>query len=240
MTAENMVSSVKEKYVIARYEAKGHRFEVLVDPDKALELKAGKSVSIDDILVSDFVYKDAKKGLKASPESMREVFGTDDPRTVALEIIKRGEIQLTAEQRKKLIEEKKAQIINLIAKNAVDPRTKLPIPTKRIELAIEQARVAIDPFKPAEQQFEEIILQISKIIPLKVAKAYAIVRIPPDYASKSVKALQSLGTIKKRTWLSDGSLELEIELPAGLQQELIDRVNALTKGTGDVKIVSVG
>lgn len=231
---------MKEKYVIARYEAKGHRFEILVDPDKALELKAGKSISIDEVLVSDFVYKDAKKGLKASPEAMREVFGTDDPRIVAVEIIKHGEIQLTAEQRKKLVEEKKAQIINLIAKNVVDPKTKLPIPVKRIELALEQARVSIDPFKPAEQQFEGIITQISKVIPIKVAKAYVIVRVPPESASKSMRVLQGMGAIKKSKWLSDGSLEVEMEIPAGMQQELIDKVNALTKGTGDVKIVSVG
>jgi ribosome maturation protein SDO1 len=228
------------KHVIARYEAKGHRFEVLVDPDLAIKLKEGKPVSIDEVLVSDFIYKDAKKGLKASPEAMREVFGTDDPRTVAVEIIRRGEIQLTAEQRKKLIEEKKAQILNLIAKNAVDPKTKLPIPLKRIEIALEQARVSIDPFKPAEQQLEAIVAQLAKVMPIKIARAYVVVRLPPDHAGKGLKVLQSMGTVKKSTWLSDGSLEVELEIPAGLQQELIDRVNAITKGSGDVKIVSVG
>jgi len=49
-----------------------------------------------------------------------------------------------------------------------------------------------------------------------------------------------MGTIKKTTWLSDGSLQVEVEIPAGLQQELIDKVNAITKGSGDVKIISVG
>ncbi|MEM0199429.1 MAG: ribosome assembly factor SBDS [Desulfurococcaceae archaeon] len=230
---------MKEKHVIARFEAKGHRFEILVDPDKALQLREGKSISIDEVLVSDFVYKDAKKGLKASPESMRAVFGTDDPRTVALEIIKRGEIQLTAEQRRKLIEEKKAQILNLIARNVVDPKTKLPIPVKRLELAMEQARVSVDPFKPAEQQLEDIISQLAKVIPIKVAKAYVAVKLPSDVASRGLKMLQGMGTVKKTVWLSDGSLNVELEIPAGLQQELIDRVNALTKGRGDVKIISV-
>jgi ribosome maturation protein SDO1 len=231
---------LKEKYVIAKYEFKGHRFEILVDPDKALELKSGKSISIDEVLISDIVYKDAKKGLKASPEAMREVFGTEDPRTVALEIIKRGEIHLTADQRRRLIEEKKAQVVNLIAKNAVDPKTKLPIPIKRIELAMEQARVSIDPFKPAEQQFEEVVSQIAKVIPIKIAKAYVSVKIPAEYSSRGIKLLQSMGVIKKTRWLSDGSLEAEVEIPAGMQQELIDKVNALTKGSGDVKIMSVG
>ncbi|MGC8982380.1 MAG: ribosome assembly factor SBDS [Desulfurococcaceae archaeon] len=230
---------MKEKYVIAKYEAKGHRFEVLVDPDKALQLREGKSISLDEVLVSDFIYKDARKGLKASPEAMKAVFGTDDPRKVALEIIKKGEIQLTAEQRKKLIEEKKAQILNLIAKNVVDPKTKLPIPIKRLELAMEQARVSIDPFKPAEQQLEEIIHQLARIIPIKVAKATAIVKLPAEASSRGLKVLQGMGTIKQTRWLSDGSLEVEVEIPAGMQQELIDRVNAITRGSGDVKIISV-
>jgi ribosome maturation protein SDO1 len=231
---------LSEKYVIAKYEAKGHRFEILVNPDLAIKLKEGKSVSIDDVLVSDFIYKDAKKGLKASPEAMREVFGTDDPRTVALEIIKRGEIQLTAEQRRRLIEEKKAQVLNLIAKNAIDPKTKLPIPIKRLELALEQARINIDPFKPAEQQLEDIVSKLAKVVPIKIARAYVIVKLPPEHASRGLKTLQSMGSIKKTTWLSDGSLQVELEIPAGLQQELIDRVNAVTKGTGEVKVVSVG
>jgi len=230
---------LSEKYVIARYEAKGHRFEVLVNPDLAIKLKEGKSVSIDDVLVSDFIYKDAKKGLKASPEAMREVFGTEDPRTVAVEIIKRGEIQLTAEQRRKLIEEKKAQVLNLIAKNAVDPKTKLPIPLKRLELALEQTRVTIDPFKPAEQQLDTIVSQLAKVIPIKIARAYAIVKLPPECTGRGLRVLQSMGVVKKTTWLSDGSLQVELEIPAGLQQELIDRVNAITKGSGDVKITSV-
>ena len=186
---------MKDKYVVVKYEAKGHRFEILVDPDKALELKSGKSVSLEEVLITDTIFKDAKKGLRASPESMKAVFGTDDPRTVALEIIKRGEIPLTTEQRKKLVEEKKAQIINLITKNAIDPKTKLPIPAKRIELAMEQARISIDPFKPAEQQFEQIVSQLAKVIPIKIAKAYVIVKLPAEHSSKGLKLLQSITSI---------------------------------------------
>ncbi|MGC9181122.1 ribosome assembly factor SBDS [Thermogladius sp. KZ2Tp1] len=229
-----------DKYVIARLEEKGHRFEVLVNPDLALKVKEGKSVSVDDLLVGDFIYKDARKGLKASPESLREVFKTDDVRQIALEIVRRGEIQLTAEQRRKFVEEKKKQVITLIAKNAVDPKTKLPIPQKRIELAIEQARVSIDPFKPAEAQMEEILSKIARVIPIKIAKAYISVRVPPEYAGRIHKSIAQLGEVKKSTWMNDGSLLVEIEIPAGMQQEFIDKVNSLTKGTAQVKIISVG
>ncbi len=227
------------KYVIARFEYKGHRFEILVNPDLALKVKEGKQVNIDELLVGDIVYKDARKGLKASPESLKSVFGTDDIKKVAVEIIKRGEIHLTAEQRRKLLELKKRQVINLIAKNVIDPKTKLPIPPKRIELAMEQARVSIDPFKPPEAQFEEIISKISRIIPIKVAKAYIAVKIPPQYSGKAYKILPSLGTIKRTNWLSDGSLLVELEIPAGMQDEVIDRLNKVTHGSTQVKILHV-
>lgn len=227
------------KYVIARFEAKGHRFEILVNPDLALKVKEGKQVNIDELLVGDIVYKDARKGLKASPESLRKVFGTDDIRKIAIEIIKRGEIHLTAEQRRKIIENKRKQIINLIAKNAIDPKTKLPIPPKRIELAMEQARVSVDPFKSPEAQVEEIVSKIARIIPIKIAKAYLAVRVPPQFSGKAYKALASLGDIKKTQWLNDGSLLMELEIPAGMQDEVIDKINKATHGTASIKVLYV-
>ncbi|RLG81529.1 MAG: ribosome assembly factor SBDS [Thermoprotei archaeon] len=228
-----------EKYVIARYSAKGHIFEILVNPDLALKVKEGKVVDINELLIGDYVYKDARKGLKASPEALRSVFGTDDLKKVAIEIIKRGEINLTAEQRRKIIEEKRKQLISLIAKNAIDPKTKLPIPRKRIEIAMEQAGIAVDPFKPVELQFEEAVSKLARYIPIKIAKAYIAVKIPPQFSGKAYRVLASIGEIKKTNWLSDGSLLAEVEIPAGTQQEFIDKINELTKGAASIKILYV-
>ncbi len=227
------------KYVIARYEAKGHRFEVLVNPDLALKVKEGKEVNVNELLVGDIVYKDARKGLKASPEALREVFGTDDIEKVAVEIVRRGELQLTAEQRRAIIEAKKRRIINFISKNAVDPKTKLPIPPKRIELAMEQARVTIDPYRSVEAQAQEIVSKIARIIPIKIARALLSIIVPPQYSGRIYKLLSGLGDIKKSRWRSDGSLEVELEIPAGLQDEVIDKINKFTKGSASVKVLYV-
>ncbi len=228
-----------EKYVIAKYEVKGHRFEILVNPDLALKVKEGKEVNMDDLLIGDYIYKDARKGLKASPETLREVFGTTDLNKIVIEIIRKGEIQLTTEQRRKIIEEKKKQVINLIAKNVIDPKTKLPIPPKRIENAMEQARVSVDPFKPAELQLEEIVSKIARYIPIKIAKAYLAVKIPPQYSGKAFRILSNFGEIKKSTWLSDGSLSIEIEIPAGMQNEFMNKINELTRGSAYIKVLYV-
>ncbi len=229
----------KKEYVVARLEIKGKRFEVLVDPYKAYRFKEGEKISIEEVVVGDYIYKDAKKGLKASPNELKEVFGTDDIYKIAVEIIKNGELQLTAEQRRQLLELKRKQIVYTIAKSAVDPVTKTPIPPTRIEKAIEEAKVRIDLYKPVEAQVPDIVKAISKVLPIKIAKALLQIIVPADYATKASNQLMKLGEIKKSTWLADGSLLLEIEIPAGMQTEVIDKVNNLTRGTATVKVINV-
>ncbi len=225
--------------VIARIDVKGHHFEILVNPYLAFEFKQGKNINIEDVLVSDYVYTDIRRGTRASPQLLRKVFGTDDIKKIAAEIVRRGELQLTAEQRRKLIEAKKKQIINYIARSAIDPRTKLPIPPSRIEAAMEQARVGIDLYKSVEEQAMAIVRAISRIIPIKLAKALLKVVIPPEYAGRAYSQLQRLGEVKSMDWRTDGSLVAELEIPAGLQQEVIDKINNITKGTAEVKVLSV-
>ncbi len=228
-----------KEYVIARLEVKGQRFEVLVNPELALKVKEGKSVNVDDLLVGDIVYKDSRKGLKASPEALKQVFGTDDIRKVALEIVKKGEIQLTAEQRRKMIEAKRKQIIAFIARNTVDPKTGKPHPPSRIEIAMQQARVGVDPFKDVESQALQIIKAISRYLPLKIAKALVQIKVPAKYAGRAYGALAGMGEVKRADWKPDGSLVMELEIPAGMQQDLIDKVNNLTRGEGEVKVLYV-
>ncbi|AEB96084.1 MAG: ribosome assembly factor SBDS [Metallosphaera sp.] len=226
-------------YVIAKFESHGERFEILVKPKEAMQLREGKGISLSDIVVSDTIYKDVKKGLKASPASLKKVFGTTDFETVSKEIILKGEIPVTAEQRKELLETKRRQIIDFIHRNAIDPKTNLPIPPARLEMAMEQARIQIDMNKDIEAQALQIIHELTKVIPIKVARAILEVKIPQKYSGKAKQSLSSLGSVKKTVWLNDGTLVAEIEIPAGAQQDIIDKLNSITKGEVEVRVIQV-
>lgn len=226
-------------YVIARYEVHGQRFEVIVRPDLAFQFKEGKPINIDEALIGDYVYKDVRKGLKASPEELRRVFGTTDIKKIATEIIKKGELQITAEQRKRLLENKRRQIINYIAKSAIDPRSKTPIPPSRIERAMEEVRVTIDIYKGVEEQAVRIVKEIAKVLPIKLAKAILLISIPPMYAARAYNQVAKLGDVKKVNWLANGSVLMELEIPAGLQSDVISKIASITKGSADVKVLKV-
>jgi conserved hypothetical protein TIGR00291 len=193
----NFIIMSKRNYVIARYEKEGYVFEILVDPDAALEMRLGKPISINKVLITDTIYKDARKGLRASEESLMRVFKTTDPRKVAEFIVKNGELPLTADQRRRLIEQKRKQIIDWISRNCIDTRTKTPVPPQRVEAAMQQVDVAIDPFKPVEEQVNAIIKALQRVLPLKVAVSVLEIRAPAEHAHKVRSNLARMGRVVK-------------------------------------------
>ena len=228
-----------DKAVIARLKKEQDIFEILVDCDKALELKTGKSIGLDEVLATNEVYKDVKKGERASDHEIEKIFGTSDIRDVAKQIIQEGEIQLTAEHKNKIREEKRRQIVNLIHRNAIDPKTGLPHPPQRIENAMGEAKVHVDEHKSAEEQVESILEKIRPIIPIKFELREIEIIIPPQYGGQSYHILKKYGKLLKDNWQNDGSLMVIIEIPSGIQEDLFLELNNLAHGEVESKILKV-
>jgi ribosome maturation protein SDO1 len=225
------------KYTTVHLTLEGQHYEILVNPDAALSFKQGRQVEPSQVIVVDEVYSDANKGLRASSEKLKLHFGTDDHSKAALEVLKRGELNLTQEQRKRLTEEKRRAVIATISKNFVDPRTMLPHPPLRIEQAMLEARVSIDPFQDANEQTKSVIEMLRTILPLKSEKIRLQVRVPAQYSGQTIGILKNFGEIKKEDWGADGGLSAIVEIPAGGQPALLDRLGSTTKGAAQVSVV---
>ena len=226
-----------DKAVIAKLKKGETVFEILVDCEKALDFKKGKDVSLDDVLATDDIFKDVRRGEHAS--DLMKFFGTEDNREIAKKIIKEGEVQLTSEYKRKLREEKKKRIISLIVRGCINPDTNFPHPPQRIESAIEEAKVKIDEFKPAEEQVSDIIDKIRAILPIRYEVREIAIRLPGAYAGKSFPILKQYGKVLKDEWQSDGSLVAVVEVPAGIQEEFFDKLNNLAHGEVESKILNV-
>jgi len=222
--------------VIAKMEKFGHKFEILVDPDLAMDVKHGKAVDYSELLAVDRVFKDSKAGEEQSPEFLKEQFETEDINIIAKKIIENGEVQLTTDQRRHFLEKKKNEIITFISRNAINPQTKTPHPPVRIENAMEQAKIHVDPFKSVEEQVNTIIDAIKKIIPISVEKIDFAVKIPAAHSGRCSAIIHKF-EIKKEQWLNDGSLVAEFVLPVGMKQDLLNELNSATHGEIDIKII---
>ncbi len=229
---------MSDKFTTARLAKGQDKFEILVKPQQALDYKLGKAVPVSQLLVIEEIYSDSGKGTRASAEKLEKNFGTADALKVAEEIMKSGELQLTTEQRRQLIEEKRRQIVSIIIRNAIDPRTGAPHPPLRIEQAMEQIRLSIDPYKSAEEQSKQVIEELRPILPLKMEQMRVAVKVFAEHAARAYNALKGFGTVSREEWQPDGSLVAVVEMPAGLYGSFLDRVGKLTQGTIQTKVLT--
>ncbi len=226
-----------DRAVVARLESHGERFEILVDPDLAHKLRRGEPVEIEDAVAAIHVFENAGRGERASDESLEKVFHTTEFESIARKIIEKGEIHLTAEQRRELIAEKRQQVIHFIARHALNPQTGLPHPPKRIEMAMEEAKVNIDPLHSLDELVKDAMKAIRPLIPIRFEEVRIAVKIPSDYAPRAYGEMQSAWTIEKEEWQKDGSWICVVRIPGGMQDELFSDVNRLTRGSGEIRLL---
>jgi len=227
-----------DQAIIARLKKEGETFEILVDCDKALAYREGKIADLSQVLASKEIFADVKKGLRASEKDFKRFFQTDRFESIAEIILKKGEIQITAEHRNKLREEKKKQIVHFIHRNAVDAKTGHPHPPQRIEAVMEQAKVKIDEFHSVEAQVQEILPKLRSLLAIKLEMRELSVLVPTKYAHAISAHLKRVASTAKEQWQKDGSLKAVIEIPAGIQEEVENELNKLSKGEVDITLLN--
>ncbi|MFW6003535.1 MAG: ribosome assembly factor SBDS [Halanaeroarchaeum sp.] len=225
--------------VTARLESHGARFEVLVDPDAALAMKRGEfEGELEEIIAARDVFENASRGDRPAEEDLEEVFGTTDPLEIIPEVVERGEIQITAEQRREMEDQKHKQLVNKIARNAVNPQMDdAPHPPDRIEAALEEAGFDVDPMQPVETQVDEALDALRPVIPIRFDEVTVAVQIPAEYAGSAQAQIRGYGDLEREEWQPDGSWVGVLTFPAGMQNDFYDRVNDITSGEAETRII---
>jgi ribosome maturation protein SDO1 len=220
--------------IIASYEKGGKKFELYVDPDAAYAWLDKRKTDLKNMLVSEEIYSDARKAEKAKPADILAVFGTNDIMAVLEFVMKNGEVQLTTEQKRKKAEEKRKQIIAILLREAIDPRTKAPHTQIRLENAMEEAKIHVDPFKDPREQLDDVVKELRPILPMKFEKLRIAVKVPAAFAHKCYGTLKNYG-MQREEWTSGGDLIAVVEIFGGLAGEFYDKLNKLTGGQIETK-----
>lgn len=228
-----------EEAVTARLESHGERFEVLVDPDAALAIKRGEfDGELEDVIAAEDVFENASRGDRPAESALEEVFETTDPLEIIPEVIQRGEIQITAEQRREMQEQKHKNLVNRIARNAVNPQMdNAPHPPERIESALEETDFRIDPMEPVEPQVDEALDALRPVIPIRFDEVTVAVQVPADYAGSAQAQIRQFGDLEREEWQNDGSWVGVLTFPAGMQNDFYDLVNEHTSGEAETQII---
>lgn len=227
--------------VVARLGRFGTTFEILVDPDGAEALydrwEDAPDEEIRDMLAVDDVFVDWSEGERAKDEDLQKGFETTDPVAIARRILKEGDVQLTQEQRKKMLDQKEKRILTTLARETWNPQARMPHPKERIERALDEAKFRVDPLRPVSQQVQEAFKALRPLLPIAFERVKVAIKVPAEHTGPAYGAIRQLGEMQKEQWESDGSLICVIEIPAGAQGEVYDRLNGLTHGSVETRLL---
>lgn len=194
-------------------------------------------MAIEDLLAVEEIFKDSKKGDKASEEAMLKIFETTDPIEVSKVILEKGHVQLTAEQKRQMQEDKRRLVINKISREAINPQSGLPHPAQRIENAVNEAKVKFDPFVSVDQQVQTALKAIKPLIPIRFEKVKVAVRLPGSSAGGAYSAIHHFGEILNEEWQQDGSWIGIVEMPGGLQDDFAAKMAEISSGEAETKTI---
>ncbi|QEE14727.1 ribosome assembly factor SBDS [Promethearchaeum syntrophicum] len=248
------------KYIIVKVRKKNLYFEMIADPEEAWKAKQiinvlrkqkkdeseleldeilhNSEINLSDIYPTYDIFNNVKKAIRSNEEDLMGAFQTTEGNQVAAHFLLEGEFSWTQEQRQKWIEKKKKQIITILSRNCINPQTKKPHPPKRIEKAMEEAKISINIDKTAEEQIDSVLKMIQVVIPIRMETITMAIKIPALYAPKAYNTVDKYAQVKKSEWQTDGSWVGLVSLPAGLQMELLEKLNNLTHGKMQSKLIN--
>jgi len=84
---------------------------------------------------------------------------------------------------------------------------------------------------------DDILKELQKVIPISFEKVQIAISVPPEHGGKISSIMRNMGTLLKEEWKADGSYICLLEVAAGLQQDVFDKLNNITHGNNEVKII---
>lgn len=209
----------------ARIKKAGMSFEIMVDMDEALAFKKGETDSVD---AGNWIFTDVKRGDKASSDDLKKAFGTDEVYEIVKKIVKDGEVLVSQEHRDEEHEKKIKQVVDFLAVNSINPQTNNPHTPERIKSAMSEAHINIKN-APIENQINEIISALSGVLPIKIETKKVKVTIPAIQTGKAYGVVSQYK--EEENWLSNGDLEIIVNVPSGIIMDFYDKLNSVTHGS---------
>eukprot|EP01128_Nolandella_sp_AFSM9_P010433 TRINITY_DN7208_c0_g1_i1.p1 TRINITY_DN7208_c0_g1~~TRINITY_DN7208_c0_g1_i1.p1 ORF type:complete len:261 (+),score=79.73 TRINITY_DN7208_c0_g1_i1:69-851(+) len=213
---------------VARLKVGKTQFEVATKSGQALLFRQGK-VDFASVLETEEIWKDVKKGDRASVAELQEAFGELSLTEVATKIVTKGALQYSESERKEFVAKKRREIIGFLHKNFVDPKTNRSIPNERIENALTDLKFRVDPDEQVDKQVAKILKNIVSVLPIKkMEMVTGSVTIPHAHLGKAQGIVRSVVTVTGESYSATGAT-LNLSFAPSEYEVLIDALNRVCR-----------
>ena len=195
---------------VVRLKKSGQRFEIACYKNKVISWRKKIDTDLDDVLQSHSVFMNVSKGQTAKTEDLMKAFGIEDQTKICIEILEKGELQVSEKERHQHLDNLFKEIATIVSDKCVNPETKRPYTVSLIEQSMKDTHFNINPAKNAKQQALEVIknLQASGKLPIERAEMKLMLDIPAKEGKKIKEKLYKL--IKKVESEEFSAISLEI------------------------------
>ncbi|XP_057973958.1 uncharacterized protein LOC131161938 [Malania oleifera] len=198
---------------VVRLKKHGIRFEVACYKNKVLSWRSGVERDLDEVLQSHTVYSNVSKGILAKSKDLIKAFGTDDQSKICLEILEKGELQVSGKERESQLSSQFRDIATIVMQKTINPETQRPYTISMIERLMHETHFAVDPHNSSKKQALEVIRELQKHFPIKRSPMRVRLTVPqPNFPSLADKLnAWNTSTISKDESGSQLSVTCEIE-----------------------------
>jgi len=194
---------------------------------------------LDEVVQTQQIFTNVSKGQSAKKDDLVKAFGTDDEKTICLQILTKGELQVSEKERSQQSESMLRDIATIVSEKCVNPETKRPYPVGVIESAMKEIHFSLKPTKGTKQQALEVIKQLKTTMPIEKAQMRIRILLPKDCAKKTrEKLLPSISNIESEEW-DRGQLELEALIDPGFYRIIDETVTNESKGKGIMELLTL-
>lgn len=137
-----------------RLKRRGKRFELACYKNKVISWREGNEKDLDEVLQTSSIFTNVSKGILAKNKDLADAFKTHNTDEIVLEILRKGELQVSERERQYQTENLFNEIAVIVSEKCVDPNTKRPFSIGIIERAMRDTiHYAVLPNKSAKVSY---------------------------------------------------------------------------------------
>ena len=129
---------------VVRLKKKGKGFEIACYRNKVVSWRNKVETDLDEVLQIDNIFTNVNKGMLANSKDIGNCFDTDDKELEIKEILEKGELQVTDQERQAMQESMFRDVAAIVADKCMNPENNRAYTVSMIQSAMKQIHYGVN------------------------------------------------------------------------------------------------
>eukprot|EP00210_Caulerpa_lentillifera_P003786 g3617.t1 len=227
---------------VVRLRKAGSVFEVACYKNKVSNWRAEIETDLDEVLQTTAIFSNVSKGIMAKEADLQRAFHTIDEQQICIEILSKGELQVSEKERKLEYDNLYKDVASILAEKCVDPKTNRQYTATIIERALKDVHFNPDLKKSAKQQaFSEALPLLQERFSIQRANMRVQLNCLMKHRESIERMVHESGLLLESSSINEStnSVLLVCLIEPGKYRQLHKKLEELSHGTGRLELLNL-